>query len=364
MRRFLAPRGGDAAGVLLLLVLVVMLVRPVRADAQTWNDPRSRSLVEGATQRRAEQLADTALRDYQAVAHGYVAFLAQLGEGLRTPPKVIKTDELEDEVYWRAPNLSKQRIVGRRDTLLLPTDIAYHTDHLGIVQNNFPDVIRIGDGGDEVKDVPHPLSAAGLNAYDFALADSFSIGAGVQRIHVYEVRVRPKVDTLPRVVGAVYIDQSSSQVVRMSLTFTRAAFLDKALDELSLVLENRLVGGRFWLPSRQEIEIRRRGVWLDYPARGIIRGRWEIGDYRFNQSLAPTIFAGPEIVQAPAAVLAQHQWAGRILDSMPPDVRAISDPDIARVQSEARAMVRARALASAQSATLAARNISDIARFD
>src|SRR4051812_15762268 len=364
MRRFLAPRGGDAAGVLLLLVLVVMLVRPVRADAQTWNDPRSRSLVEGATQRRAEQLADTALRDYQAVAHGYVAFLAQLGEGLRTPPKVIKTDELEDEVYWKAPNLSKQRIVGRRDTLLLPTDIAYHTDHLGIVPNNFPDIIRIGDGGDEVADVPHPLSAVGLRVYDFALADSFSIGAGAQRIHVYEVRVRPKADTLPSVVGAVYIDQSSSQVVRMNLTFTRAAFLDKALEDLSLVLENRLVGGRFWLPSRQEIEIRRKGEWLDYPARGIIRGRWEIGNYKINQSPPPTLFSGPEIVQAPASVLAAHKWPGRILDSLPPDVRAISEPDIERIKDEARAMVRAQALASAKAATLSGRRVGDFVRFN
>jgi hypothetical protein len=365
MRRILAPCGGDAAGVSLLLVLLVMmLVRPVGAGAQTWNGPRSRSLVEGATQRRAEQLADTALRDWQAVAHGYVAFLAQLGEGLRTPPKVIKTDELEDEVYWKAPNLSKQRIVGRRDTLLLPTDIAYHTDHLGIVQNNFPDVIRIGDGGDEVKDVPHPLSAAGLLAYDFALADSFSIGSGSQRIHVYEVRVRPKLDTLPRVVGAVYIDQASKQVVRMTLTFTHAAFLDKALEDLSLVLENRLVSGRFWLPSRQEVEIRRKGEWLDYPARGIIRGRWEIGDYKINQSPPPALFRGPEIVQAPASVLAAHKWSGRILDSLPPDVRAISEPDIQRIKEEARAMVRAQALASAKAATLSGRRIADFVRFN
>ena len=360
MRQFLVARAGVSAACVLLVLTV--LVRP--AGAQTWNDPRSRSIVEGATQRRAEQLADTALRDYQAVAHGYVAFLAQLGEGFRTPPKVIKTDELEDEVYWKAPNLSKQRIIGRRDTLLLPTDIAYHTDHLGIIPNNFPDIIRIGDGGDEVADVPHPLSRMGLSEYDFALADSFAIGSGAQRIQVYEVKVRPKNDQMPRVVGAVYIDPASHQVVRMNLTFTRAAFLDKALEDLSLVLENRLVGGRWWLPSRQEIEIRRKGEWLDYPARGIIRGRWEISDYRFNLDPAPIIFTGPEITIAPPQVLAQHKWSGRILDSLPPDVRAISEPDIQRVQEEARALVRAQALATAKRATLSGRRIDDFARFD
>jgi hypothetical protein len=360
MSVFLAARARALAACWLLLLAGV----PWIAGAQTWNDPRSRALVEAATRRRDEQLADTALRDYQATAHGYVAFLAQLGEGFRTPPKVVKADELEDEVYWRAPNLSKQRIVGRRDTLLLPTDISYHTDHLGIVQNNFPDIIRIGNGGDEVADVPHPLSIAGLRVYDFALADSFAIGSGAQRIHVYEVKVRPKDDRLARVVGAVYLDAASGQVVRMNFSFTRGAFLDKALDELSLVLENRLVAGRFWLPSRQQIEIVRRGEWLDFPARGIIRGRWEIGDYQINQSLAPTLFVGPEIVSAPAAVLAQHQWEGAILDSLPPDVRAISEPDIARVQAEARELVRARALATAQHATLSARDVADLVRFD
>jgi len=333
------------------------------AGAQAWNDPRSLSLAQGATRRRAEQLADTGLADYQASAHGYVTFLAQLGEGLRTPPKVIKTDELELEVYWRAPNLSKQRIIGRRDTLLLPTDIAYHRDHLGIVQNNFPNIIRIGEG-DEVRDVPHPLSPVGLREYDFALTDSFAIGAGAQRIRVYELKVRPKDDRQPRVVGAVYIDPSGGQVVRMNLGFTRAAFLDDALEELSVVLENRLVGGRFWLPSHQEIEIRRSGTWMDFPARGIIRGRWEIGDYRFNLSPPPALFTGPEIVQAPPAVTSRYPWKGRVLDSLPPDVRAVTDADIQRVQDEVRQLVRAQALARPQRASMSARNISDIAHVN
>lgn len=346
-----------------MYVVVVGLTSGRAAEGQTWNDPRSLSLVAGATQRRAEQLADTGLRDYRATAHGYVTFLAQLGEGLRTPPKVIKADELALEVYWHAPNLSKQRIVGRRDTLLLPTDIAYHRDHLGIVQNNFPNIIRIGEG-DEVADVPHPLSPAGLLEYDFALTDSFAIGSATQRIRVYEVKVRPKDDRKPRVVGALYIDPSGGQVVRMNFGFTRAAFLDDALEELSIVLENRLVGGRFWLPSRQEIEIERRGSWLDYPVRGIIRGRWEIGDYQFNTSLPTAMFAGTEIVQASPQELRAYHWTGRVLDSLPPDVRAVSEPDIARVQSEVRQLVRAQALARARAMTLSARSLSDFARYD
>lgn len=339
---------------------------PLAARAQTWNDSTTTRLVELATRRRAEQLADTGLTAYEATAHGYVTFLAQLGEGFPTPPKIVKADELELQVYWRAPNLSKQRIIGRRDTLLLPTDIQYHRDHLGIVQNNFPSIIRIGEG-DEVRDVPHPLSPAGLSLYDFAVSDSFHIRSAAGDVYVKEVKVRPKDDRQPRVIGAVYIDPSGGQVVRMAFGFTRASFLDHSLEDLSIVLENRLVSGRFWLPSRQEIEIRRSGTWLDYPVRGIIRGRWEIGHYNFDarQQPGPYYFAtGPEIMQAPREEQQKFPWKGKILDSLPPDVRAVTEADVEEVKAEARALVRNQALARAHRTAVSGRNVSDFVRFD
>ncbi|MEP6618963.1 MAG: hypothetical protein ABJE47_06605 [bacterium] len=333
------------------------------AGAQDWNDARSRALVERATARRVQQLADTGLKDYKATAHGYVTFLAQVGEGLAEPPKVVKADELVNEVYWLAPSLSKQRILGRRDTLLLPTDIAYHRDHLGIIQNNFPAIIRLGDG-DEVVDVPHPLSSVGLGTYDFAITDSLSFTLPGRTINAYEVKVRPKNDRQPRIVGALYIDRDDAQVVRMAFNFTRAAFRDDALEDLFVVVENSLVNGRFWLPHRQELEIRRGGTWLDYPIRGVIRGRWEIGDYNVNTGLTPDFFAGPEIVLAPKTASDTFHFGGRILDSLPPDVRAVSDADIRHVREEARSLVRAQALRRPQRAMLAASGISDFVRFN
>jgi hypothetical protein len=346
-----------------LIALAILL--GARLDAQAWNDPRTLALVEHATERRASQLADTGLVDYKATAHGYVTFLAQFGEGFPEPPKIVKADELGLEVYWRAPDLSKQRIMGRRDTLLLPTDINYHRDHLGIVQNNFRNIIRIGDG-DEVKDVPHPLSPVGLQQYDYAIHDSLQIRLGPRVLDVYEVRVRPKDDRSPRAVGAVYIDRETGEVVRMAFSFTRAALMDKDLEDVSIVLENALIEGRFWLPRRQELEIRRTGSWLDYPARGIIRGRWEICCYQVNTGIPASFFGGPEIVLAPPADRAQSPFpfTGNVLDSLPPDVRAVTDEDVKKVQEEARALVRAQALARTRSFALSARHVSDIARFN
>lgn len=335
---------------------------PGRAGAQAWNDVRSRGLVEQATERRARQIADTLLVSYKAAAHGYLTFLAQVGEGFTEPPKIVKADELSLEVYWRAPNMSKQLIAGRRDTLLLPTDINYHRDHLGIVQNNFPNIIRLGDG-DEVRDVPHPLSADGLEQYDYAIRDSLQIRLGPRTLDVYEVRVRPKDDREPRAIGAVYIDRESGEVVRMAFSFTRAALRDKELEDVSVVLENGLIDG-FWLPRRQEIEIRRTGTWLDYPARGIIRGRWEICCYEVNKPIPIELFRGPEISLAPRGTPLPVPFPGEILDALPPDVRAVTDADVAKVQEEARALVRGQALARSRETSLAARSISDFLRVN
>ncbi len=333
----------------------------VSAGAQsTWNDPRTLAVVRTAIQHRTDQLADTGLVDYQATAHGYLTFLVQLGSGFPTPPKIVRTDQLALQVYWRSPNLSKQRIIGRRDTTLLPTDILYHRDHLGIVQNNFPNIIRLGEG-DEVRDVPHPLSPGGMALYDYAIADSLRITIPGQTFDVYEVKVRPKDATKPAVVGAIYLDRHSGQVVRMAFSFTRAALLDPSLEDISIVLENGLIDGRYWLPRHQEIEIRRTGTWFSYPVRGIIRGRWEVSDYKINEFIPPQTFAGLEYEQAAPTTLKEYPWHGNILDSLPPDVAVTTDADVRRVQAEARDLVREQMLRRAERTRLSARGLSDFA---
>lgn len=333
------------------------------AAQEVWNDERTRALVLNAIERRAVQLADTGLRDYTARAHGYLTFLAQLGEGFPDPPAVIKSDELMVEVYWAAPDRSKQRVVGRRDTLLLPTDITYHRDHLGVVQNNFPAIIRLGDG-DEVRDVPHPLSLQGLATYDYAISDSLAIRTAGTAIDVMMVKVRPKDDRVPAAVGAVYIDRVSASVVRMTFSFTRAALRDKQLEDVSVILENGLVEGRFWLPRRQEIEIRRSASWMDFPARGIIRGRWEICCVETNPGLPSSTFFGPEIVEAPRAEQRAYQFEGTILGTLPEEVRAFDDDAVRQVQEDARALVRAGALARVRSTSPSARGLSDLIRVN
>src|SRR5439155_1621988 len=152
-------------------------------------------------------------------------------------------------------------------------------------------VLRRGEG-DEVRDVPHPLSAAGPDIYDFALGDTTTIMLPEREVRVVTLRVRPKDFGLPRIVGTLYLDVETADLVRMAFNFTPRSYLDAELEDVSIVLDNALWERRYWLPYRQEIEIRRRATWLDVAVRGIIRARWEIDGYVLNLGLANSWFAG------------------------------------------------------------------------
>ncbi len=339
-------------------MLALGLGAATTARAQAWNDSATAALIARAVQRRARLEADSGLRDLAARAHGFVFFLGQLGEGLAEPPKLIKADQLELEVYWQAPGRSKQRIVGWRDRVDLPTDIQYHRDHLGIAMNGFGDRIRLGEG-DEVRDVPHPLAPGAGRWYDYALTDSLSIELPQRLVRVYEVLVRPKDPGAPRFVGTLYLDADQAELVRMRFQFTRASYLDPSLEDITIVLDNGLWNGRYWLPRHQEIEIRRRTTWLDLPARGIIRGRWEIGEYRFNVGLSSQLFGGPEIVLAPAEVRRAYPWP-QSLDAAIAETAGQATLDLQSVRAAVRQLASSRVLTGLPGARPGVTSASDL----
>lgn len=343
--------------------MALLLVPAFPLLAQSWNAPAALALVRRATERRLAVQSDSSLASYRTRAHGFVFFLAQVGEGLTEPPRLVKADELRVEVYWQAPDRSKQVILGWRDGAFLPTDINYHRDHLGIVTNNFGSVIRIGEG-DEVRDVPHPLSPAGLGAYDYALGDSLAIRTAAGETVVREVQVRPRSFARPLVVGTLYLDLATAQLVRFRFSFTPAAYLDAQLEDISIVLENSLYEERYWLPYRQEVEIRRRATWLDFPARGIIRGRWEIEGYDLNVPLPAALFQGPAIGGMTQPRSADTAWSTPLSQAIAGVAEPVNRQDMDALRVEVEKIAGARALSGLPSRRLAAGSVSDLAHVN
>lgn len=345
-----------------LLLAPVAVAAQERPTSSRWNDPRADTLVQRAIARRGLQLADSTLLSYAADAHGFLAFLAQLGDGGLIPPKVVQSEELALQIAWWQPGRSAQRLVGRRDTTLLPARVAYYRDRYGVVLDNLPDRIRLGDGQD-VRDVPHPLAAGATALYEYAMGSPLRIRIPGREILVDEVQFRPRDPTQPSAVGSVYLDRESAAVVRLSMTFTRAAMRDQRIETLVVTLENGLVRERFWLPRRQEVEVMRGSTWFDIPARGIVRGRWEISGYTVNERIAPTVQQLPRWSSAPRDSLAAHPFTGRVVDVLPPEIQLVTTEDAAQARIIAEQAVRAAMLSRPSSAAVSGRGISDLARF-
>lgn len=333
-------------------------------SGQQWNTPEVLALVSRGVERRQTAQADSSLQSYRTVAHGFVFFLAQLGEGLTEPPRLVKADELQVEVYWQSPGRSKQNILGWRDGTWLPTDINYHRDHLGIVTNDFGGLIRIGEG-DEVRDVPHPVSQAGMRQYDYLLRDSLRLQTPQGTLTVHEIGVRPRDFRVPSVVGTIYLEVATAALVRFRFSFTPAAYRDNQLEDISIVLENSLWENRYWLPYRQEVELRRRTTWLDFPARGIIRGRWEIGRYDFNTPIDPSMFSGPAIAGLRRPSPGDTTLFTGSLDSAIANVaEPLNAQDMDALRTEVERIAGTRALGGLASKRLAARSLSDVIKVN
>src|SRR5262249_23245950 len=118
--------------------------------------------------------------------------------------------------------------------------------------------------------------------------------------------------------------------------------------------------GHFWLPYRQEIEIRRRVSWLDFPVRGIIRGRWEIGDYELDAPVPPPVLAGPDIAGLDHARGDDGTWPAPLEQAIAAESVPIEQQDMAGVRVEVSRLAGAHLLSGIEGARLATGSVSDL----
>ena len=318
-------------------------------------------LVERGTAAR-QAAAQGDLGAYTADARGYVYYFLDRKDAEER--NLVKTDQLAVRLFWKAPHLTRQHIVGRRDEERMPTSIRYHLDHLTVVQENFGDLIRLGDG-DEVATVPHPLAPGSTVWYDFLLADSLTVafGGGLDPVRVYEVRVRPRDPAEPGFVGNVFLDQESAAVVRMNFTFTPASYVDEQLDYIRVSLDNALWDRRYWLPYRQNIDIRREFSYLDLPVGSVIRGRWEISGYDLEAELPDEFFLGPPIRRNPDEALEAFPFERELYDQI--DEEGL-DPtsELIDIQTEAARLVRGRYMSGLRRLRLSMPPLSEALRYN
>lgn len=368
-------RSRPAARAVSVIVLAGLLcpVSPLRAQeevgAQTgadaarpeWNTPAVLDLIGRARDLRQSTAIDPDLQTYAAEARGYVYFFIDRPDSAEQI--LVKADQVALDMWWRAPNHTRQTIVGLRDEKVLPTSIRYHMDHLTVIQDDFGDQILLGDG-DEVSSVVHPIAPQAAELYDYRVSDSLSItyGSGEQ-VRVYEVRVRPKDLDQPGFVGSVYLDLDRAAIVRMSFSFTPSSYVDPYLDYIRISLDNSLWMERFWLPYRQEIEIRREIPLFDFLAGSIIRGRFDVRAYDFNAEL-PDDFRGRTIRSRSVAEREAFPFERGLFDDLEESGGLRTPPSIVEVEAQVREVVNDKVMSGLAPIRLHGGRLSDFARYD
>ncbi len=257
----------------------------LQAGPGDWNSPGVLALVERGREARRELARDGDLENYRALTEGHVYFYVDPEAGERS---LIRVDQIAVELRWEAPDRVHQRVLGERSETRLPVrDFRYYLDRLTLVQYGFGDEIQVGSGLD-VAGVPHPLAraaaVAGAPHYDYRATDSLSLSlpGRAEPLRLTEVQVRPRDPESPGIVGALLLDQATGSIVRMRFTFTPASYVDRRTDRIEIEVDYGLWEGRYWLPNRQEINVRREIPELDLGVGTAIRAVLLVGEYELN----------------------------------------------------------------------------------
>lgn len=319
---------------------------PQDGVSDDWDSEAALLLIERAIEARRHAWADSSLKRFRATVQGHVYYVGDiLGER-----HVIRADQLALDVRWQQPDRSMQTIIGRRHELRLPTNIRYHLDHLFLVLDNFGDRIgigfedRIGIGeGHEVRDVLHPAAAGAREFYEFRLADSLEIRLRDRTARVFELEVRPREVTAAGVVGSLFVERETGAIARMRITFTPAAYRDPQVVRLVVDLRSALQEGRYWLPDEQEVEIARSLPWLDFPLTTLIRTRFRVLGYNFDEEALFSLGPGQIIYSYRDEELARFDgWEDSLYAG--PIEEGSADGDPAKAVSDARGLLRRQAL--------------------
>ncbi|TVR62670.1 MAG: hypothetical protein EA422_10955 [Gemmatimonadales bacterium] len=305
-----------------------------------WNDARVRDLMTRAHAVRRGIIDDGELESYRAVTQGHIYFFVDPDEGERS---LIRVDQVAVELLWQAPDVVRQQVIGERSEVRLPVrNFDYYLDRLTLVQYGFSDEIQVGAGMD-VAGVPNPLAVALLDGedrvYDYRMVDTVTLTlvGRSDPIRLVEVEVRPVDPRRPGAMGTVLLDEKDGSLVRMHLGFTPASYVDRRTDRIEVEVDYGLWEGRYWLPNRQVVQVRREVPDLDLGVGTVIRAVLRVGEYELNVELPPEFEFRPPVSRRPEFALRSYVFDEPLLAGLERDgVEGLeARPDPRRLRSDA-----------------------------
>ena len=262
----------DASLLILLAVANLSTTAPQQPDTLlAFANPATRALVLRGIARHREQ--DSAVVDYQArIRYRLTASLGRRRWG-RFP--IGSVEEQEAQVAWHLPNDLRVDVIGRRTRMrngAPPLSSVF--DRPWFVPRSVGDSVRIFSNDFPATGALHPLATDGPAWYHYDLTDSLTATvAGGRRIRLYAVQFTPRRAGPALVVGRLWLDAASAEVVRFTFRYVGTGLWvrpddDDGHDSTSARRLNQMVNGilsidadleygleesRFWMPRRQVI---------------------------------------------------------------------------------------------------------------
>lgn len=251
--------------------------------ASAFRDPQARTLLERARAARVRQ--DSSITGYEATS--YTRMSAGVGLGGSGLQRLLFRTESSARVRWHRDVGATLEVTGLRTALLgLPPDAQREVERnmhgeasgmSGIPYYPGRETLMIGGGVAQAevndREIVHPLATGSEAYYQYESGDEtgFTLPDG-RRITLRELRIRPRRAEWNLVVGTVWLDTESGQVVRAAwrsaapndllerireldpdelkeMGIVGRAFASTVRTQLnSIAIEYGLHQGRFWLP--------------------------------------------------------------------------------------------------------------------
>lgn len=265
----------------------VLVATPAQM-ANAYDNAAARQLVARARAARTSQ--DSSLLAYDATAKRRLT--VNFGLGGSGPERLLIRSEGASRVRWRRGVGAHIDVLAARtaiplaypgarvlDDMLDDNPVPYFPGRQGLV--GFSDVVRARDR--HRSPMIHPLEDGAESVYRFALGDSVSLAFPDGRtIRLREIRVIPRGPRYDLIVGSLWVDEASGQLVRA--VYRPAAAMDIAamareddphsFDDVptlvkplifpmsatisAFIVEYGLVDERWWMPRVQTVEGRAR----------------------------------------------------------------------------------------------------------
>jgi hypothetical protein len=280
--------------------------------ASAYRDPRAREVIARARATRVAQ--DSSIQSYDARARQRLSVGMSLREGARG--RLLYRSENAWRVRWQRGVGARVQVLGARSLVPMVNRrpgvgeeygdpaIPYFPGREGLLF--FAGMHRVGDTTDVY--LVHPLDPGSEAAYRYSSGDSTSIRLpDGTRVSLVEVRVearRPDPDLL---VGSLWFDESSGQLVRAGFRPAAPLDLTMAIDDDSgdghvplvaramlnpltfnsdgFFVEYGLHHGRWWLPHSQGMEGMVRVGMMRMPMR--IEQRFDYADVNGTMQMPP-----------------------------------------------------------------------------